>query len=209
MKRILSAVLCLLCALLILSSCGSNETKTKFIRGTVSNNVYISGVAKIRFAPGPAWEFGDETSIVKMNGIEPDSVKDENELAEKLNLCASIYDMTAEDTRSVTSVAVIYENLGVTRGAEKLTLDEYVEKLKSEVEEKYINFEASVQDAEDRKIGDLDFRSVRVSLVMDGTDLVQYYYVSRLEGFIMSISVMTTPDRDVDGEILTLFEPYE
>ena len=208
MKKVICILICIAAALCLLASCGA-DGKSGFVRGTVSNNVYCSEFLGLKFSPGPAWNFDDEGSLMEKSGIDPGTLEDGEELSKALSECASIYDMMAEDPYSGTSVTVVYENMGLKLGASGTTVEEYVEKLKSEIETRYSSYNAKVTGLDDCSLGSTTFKSVKVEFEVKGNGLTQYYYVAKTGGYIATVCVSAKPDLDVQTEIIPLFEPLD
>ena len=198
---------CILFALsfLMLASCEKPNRKAEFVRGTVSNNVYESGVADLKFAPGPAWEFWGDDDIAQLNGIDPASVSDEKELADALNKVVTVYDMTAEDAHAGVSVAVIYENMTLSMGGKDITGDEYIKKLKDEIASKYETYNVSVSDGNGAVLGGLECRCVVASLEIESAKVVQNYYIAEAGDFYVSVTVTAGENTDIENDILPLF----
>ena len=209
MKKIISFAAVLFMAAVLLASCGEKIQRAEFIRGTVSNNVYKSTLSNIKFSPGPAWEFSEDSDIAKRNGIDASEVMDEEDFSKKLNGLTTIIDVTAEDPYSHTSVIILYENMSVSSAASKMTAEEYVEELKKEVGERYATYSPSVSDYDDVTIAGREFKSVKIDLTIGDSKRVQYYFVSKIDDFIMSVSAMTLPDYDVKAELIPLFSTVE
>ena len=196
----------LLVSLLLLVSCSSLDNRAKFIRGTVDNNVYESRLASLRFSPGPSWEFASDDNVYAMNGIDRASASNEEEAAELLNERTTVYDMTAEDPATGTSVAVVFENMSLYVGGDETTVEEYLDKLKAGIEEMYSSYGVTVERGAAASLGDETFECLTARLTVDSKEVVQRYYIRKTGSFFMSVSITAGDAVNVEEEILPMFE---
>ena len=203
MKKFWSFAVALI--LLVLSSCGSLIEKAEFTRGKTENNVYECGMLNIKFAPGPAWVFGEDEYILLQSGIDPDTLKDPDSVVKQLNSLPTVYDMTAEDESAGISVAVSFYNLSLYVGGRDTTEEEYAEKLKLELAETFSNYEAKISDGGVKTIAGYDFKRIAVSLKIGDSDVEQFYYVRKLDGFMMSVSFTVAANGGAEDMIIEMF----
>jgi|GEM_PF-3333372 len=205
-------LLCVLLSAFVLfaSSCGTViPERAAFTKGTIDNNVYENKLAGIRFSPGPAWTFSSEESLLKMNGIDESLAGDDDAVTEKLNELTTIYDMTAEDERQGISVAVTFENMSLYVGGSDATVDEYVLKLKGELEKTFENYDVKVTLGDSVKIVDDEYSQVDVLMTVADSAVEQFYYVRKVGDFIISISITAAEGSGAENTVLSMFEPAE
>ncbi len=206
LKKIISTVILLLLVFLTVS-CGKND-EISFVRGTVNNNVYTSSFSGLKFSPGPSWSFSSDKDILSQNGIYDDGMTEE-EIADKLNELETVYDMIAENASPAIKVVILYEKTSSGVIDNDISIDEYVNKLKSDLIAKYADTSASVSTGNAEKIGGLDFACVEVLLTREGSDVKQVYYVRNISGYVMSVCVTSPADTDISNEVLSMFDPIK
>lgn len=205
-------VLCVIIALfaLGLASCGTIiPEKESFTLGTVENNVYENELGNIRFAPGPSWTFNTEEGFILMNSLDPKVAGDRDAIVKALADHSTLYDMTAEDERNGYSVAVTFENMTLYVGSEKTTVGEYIEKLKAELSKTYEAYGVSFEDGGKTSIAEEEYDSLKVSLTVGDAGIEQYYYIRKIGGFFMSISVSSPSGSDAVSVLIPVFEKID
>lgn len=90
-----------------------------------------------------------------------------------------------------------------------MTEDEYIEKLRSELEKTFENYTVKIENEENASIGGLDCKALKVTVQIDAGEAEQFYYIKKLDSFIMSISVTASPGTDIEGDVLSFFEPMD
>ncbi|MBQ7671120.1 MAG: hypothetical protein IJS45_10450 [Clostridia bacterium] len=203
MKKALCLALAFI--LLILSSCGSIIEKAEFTRGKTENNVYECGMLNIKFVPGPAWVFGEDEYILLQSGVDPDTLRDADSVADQLNNLSTVYDMTAEDESAGISVAVSFYNLSLYVGGRDTTEEEYAEQLKLELAETFSDYNAEISDGGVKTIAGYDFKRIVVNLRIGDSDVEQCYYIKKLDGFMMSVSFTAAANDGTEDMILEMF----
>lgn len=203
MKKVLCLVFA--AAILILCSCEPILEKAEFVRGKTENNVYECGMLDLKFSPGPAWKFGEEEYLLAQSGVDPSSMKDPDAVAEQLNSSQTVYDMTAEDEASGISVAITFDNISLYVGGRDTTEEEYVEKLKLEIGEAFKNYDVKVSDGGSKKISVHDFARLTVNMKIGEAFVDQFYYIKKLDGFIMSVSITAPAGIEIEDTVLDFF----
>ena len=205
MKKTISAIICIF-ALLFVSSCGNGGTDNRaFTRGKVENNVYQSVFAGLKFSPGPSWSFASADEMLSQNGINKQGLT-EDDINDYLNDLDTIYDMVAENVSSGIKVTVIFENFKHNVGGEAITTEDYIFKLKSDLESAYAADGAAVSIGSDEQIGGSDYKSVYVILSRDSSEIEQVYYIREIEGYFMSLCITAPASTDIVSDLLIMFD---
>lgn len=206
MKRIISVFLSVLLSVSFVS-CARNESNAPaFSRGRVVNNVYESKFARLRFSPGPSWLFESDDDILNRNGVENDGLS-EDEICKRLNELDTVYDMIAEHGTSGIKVIVLFENFVNSVERQGITIDDYILKLKTDLETKYSGSAAEVVQKDDETVAGTAYKCIEVLLKNDAGDVKQVYLVRDIDGFIMSLCITAPANIDPEKDILDLFDP--
>ena len=185
MKRVFVLFLLLM---LLSSVCSCSKGEIQFVRGTVTNNVYVSGTGEIRFAPGPEWIFLSEKETDEQNAE---------------NGSVSILDMSARDGGGKLYVDVIFIPTGTYVGSESMTVDEYIEKL---IDAYNSEGKASLSKAGARTIGGSVYESVYGTVDAGDEEAEQYYYIRKTDGYFVSLNALVRMKAFTEEDILGLFE---
>ena len=116
MKRKIALFLSLVLMFCSLTACSSKpkEEKVEFSRGTVTDNIYTSTFAGIKFAAPEDWTLASEEELNAMMNVAIDNT-DANALAKKYLELSTVYDMIAIAPDN-SNVMIMYENLALTPG---------------------------------------------------------------------------------------------
>ena len=205
LKRIISFALIIM-ALVFSVSCGNSEADgPDFVRGTVINNVYESRFAGIKFSPGPSWTFASDEEILSKNGIETAGMTEE-EILEKLSGSETVYDMIAGNGATGINVVILFDKY-IARLGDDITSDEYMEKLKTDLETKYSDSGAEVTTGSNAVIGGAEFYCVEVLQPRDSGDVKQIYYVRNTGEYFMTVCITAPADKNINSEVLEKFDP--
>ena len=208
MKKIISVFLSVLIVASLASCAGEGSDVPVFSRGRVVNNVYESKFAKLRFSPGPSWQFESDDDILNRNGVDEDGLS-EDEISKKLNDLDTVYDMIAEHETSGIKVIILFENFLNSVERQGITIDDYILKLKTDLETKYSGSAAEVVQKSDETVAGADYKCVEVLLKKDTGDVKQVYLVRYIDGFIMSLCITAPANIDPEKDILDLFDPID
>ncbi|MBR6917907.1 MAG: hypothetical protein IKN38_06950 [Clostridia bacterium] len=201
-----AALILILMTLFVLSCKGAKNEGSEFHRGKVENNIYESSMAGFVFSPGPSWEFASNADIMQLNEIELTPDSDDAELDRELGRHSTVIDMTAQDTNTPSSIAVMYQNLNTFVGGKDTTVEEYLEKLKSEIDEKFSGYGAHAELGGCYEIAGENYSSVEVSMTISEQNVKQFYFIRRIGDYFLSVDITCSADADVERDILPLFE---
>ena len=208
MKRIISVFLSVLIVVSLASCAGEGSDAPVFSRGRVVNNVYESKFAGFRFSPGPSWLFESDDAILSRNGIDKDGVS-EDEIGKRLNELDTVYDMIAEHGTSGIKVIILFENFINSVERQGITIDDYIPKLKIDLETNYSGSAAVVAQKDDKTVAGTEYKRIEVLLKKDTGDVKQVYLVRDIDGFIMSLCIIAPANIDLEKDILDLFDPID
>ena len=206
LKKAVSVFMCII-IVFFASACAKSRTdKALFTRGGVINNVYESDFAGLKFSPGPSWSFASDDEILSENGINKGNMAEE-EINERLNELNTVYDMIAEYGASGIKVIILFENCknSVVTGA--ISIEDYIIKLKDDLEANYAAYDSSVAIEHDETIGGADYKCVEAVISRESGKVEQIYYVREVEGFFMSLCITVPAETDVAADILSKFDP--
>lgn len=203
MKRAYLLIILILCFSLI--SCERIiPERAVFKRGVVSNNVYVSKSAEIKFIPGPAWSFAGDEELLQMNNVDPS--QSEGQICDELSGLQTVYDMSSFSDDGESSVVIIFENKTVNLGISDITLSEYSDKLCESLGEQYA--ETIISSSKSETVDFLDKEAVQVSVLINsnGGEICQKYVVFDIGDFFVSVCITSRKGETETDSILKLFE---
>ena len=176
--------------LAIVSLCGCGSESVEFIRGTVSNNVYESKTAELRFAPGPGWVFMSEEEI-DMENDEGGEILGAGDIA--------VLDMSAHDSKGQVFVDVMFFPTDSYVGSGSMTIEEYNDKLvESDPGNTVIGDDVTI-------CGNV-YKSVCATKMLGDVEYRLCYYTRKIDGYFISVSLLAQTDVITEEDFLGLFE---
>ena len=215
MKKLISLILCA-AFILALAACSGNEgtenekttvndasisetqnneiTETKeetnktVSRGTIADDVYTNEFADFTFTKPSTWIYLTDEEISEQINAGQD-VLDLNSIEKALAEKSSLYDMAALDSFG-NNVIICYENTMVS-GLKKFTAEEYIEVLDASLV-KVSGFTYTLNEKEDIKLGDTEFKKVVYTVISEGSEITQAYYVRAIDKYVVAVIVTAT-----------------
>ena len=189
MKKVLAFVLAAL-MVLSLASC----SKAGFNRGKVDGNVYENESVGITFTAPENWEFMSEEEISVEWNLGNKSFDEQLKGGEAFDAVAKC---TAPGAGNLAMFKLV--DLNVKYG-EALTIEEYVEELRGEFEQKNPKSQVRVSDLESVEFGGEAFTRVVIGTLEDKTSVRYVTFLKELEeeGRLFSATVMLLDETEFD-----------
>ena len=180
MKRKIALFLSLVLMFCSLTACSSKpkEEKVEFSRGTVTDNIYTSTFAGIKFAAPEDWTLASEEELNAMMNVAIDNT-DANALAKKYLELSTVYDMIAIAPDN-SNVMIMYENLALTPGGTSYSETDYAEAVKGQMDSSY-----ECGDTYTADLGGKTFTVMPASI--SGGQMFQDYYLLRVGNYMACI----------------------
>ncbi len=215
MKSLLS-ILLTVCLLVTLISCGAEpENKTepektqtatqekedeglKIPRGEISGNVYKSSFSGLTYTAPENWRFENDSAIANQLGIKESLFQDN--LANSLESASEVYDAMATESQSASNVTISYTK-AVTPD---MSPEDQMKKIKGTLESNP-GFEV-IFDEETAKvtIGEKEYLRGHAEVEAVGTVTNRLYYVTNVEGVMVTVSFTIFGEYDVASLEATL-----
>ncbi len=185
MKKIISVLLIIASLTLILCSCGEDK---RIARGTVTDNVYKNESLNITFTAPSGWTFYTDEQLAEMMHISVEMFMDEELFdAEK---AASTIDFMAIETATANNINLSVENLKHS-GNSKMTVEEYLEKAKTQVNEQMEGIKYTFTDTGKATVSGDEYTTMKASCTFNGVTLTQYFYVRKVNYYMVTITATT------------------
>jgi len=201
MKKILCA---LLAVLMMMSIVGCSTESAKFDAGKVVGNVYTNEYAGLTFTAPDGWTFASDEEIADLMGISMDLVT-ENEAAQKIAELTTVYGMMAKSADQLSNVQVVFENTALS--GSKLSAEEYVEIIASQLDTVYDDFGATYEASDIRtiKIGANEYIYMDIFVDLGGVVLEQGYACRKVDSKYMANIVITAYEEGGAAALLECF----
>lgn len=201
MKKKLLLTLMMLAAILMFAGCKSKEADAVPTPGTWTDNVYENEYAGLTFTMPEGWTALSDEEISEMMGVGTEIMKESGlEFSEEMLELQSIYAMMAQNPTTGTNVSLMFENLALSAGGTKLTETDYIDALKSQLEQVGIPY--TFGETTERTIGGNTY----VVLEADATDYgAKQFYCVRKSGKYMIASIITITGDDSVEDVFNCF----
>lgn len=186
MKRLIAASLVIAMAFCA-AACGKSTDDKEFVRGEVSNNVYVNTFAGLKFTPGPDWSFSSDEEILEMMDIGKEYMSDKDKLNLKLNEQKVIVDMQAVDSSTGDNVIIQFENLSKTLGGTKYTEEDYVKATKESLEASQMEYTFGENETVELCGG--NYLSFEATTSFQGVTIQQRILTRRIGDYMMGITI--------------------
>lgn len=190
MKKLISFVVCVVMTL-ALCSCSEREVnyakspeKTEVSRGAWANGVYSGDFTDLSFRLPAGWEILSDDEIATVSG-------------DKTGLT---YDMMCQNNATGSVITVIYEDLLLSAGTNRLTEDEYIDT----VSDNLSGMGLSIVKNERVSLGKHEFLMLKAHGEGEGISLDQCSLVRKSGGYMISV-IVTASNGDDAEELLKLF----
>ena len=189
MKRIL---LVFLAVIVILSAgCGPNEEQAaqarELVRGNWSGDVFTTEFAGLRFNMPSGWIAGTDEEIAELTGVAAGELSERGmKVSEKMLELTTIYDMAATNMQTGSSVMLMYENLSMHIGGNRLTETQYLEGVMELLEETGLGY-TFTSGVEESSLAGETYMMLQGEISDFG--ISQSYHVKKIENFMVAIIV--------------------
>ncbi|MCD8005782.1 MAG: hypothetical protein LUF29_02245 [Oscillospiraceae bacterium] len=189
MKKFLTAALCFVLTLTLLTACGSSELDMDLVMGSVSDGVYTNEYAGLTFSPTSDWSFYDESELLEMMDISEDSVDTASKRQNVLSRVQTLYTAMAMDEIGA-NIIFGFENLTLSTDGTTYTSSDYAEALVTQCTESGYTF----GDITTIEIGGNTYYEAVGTIEESGYNMTQAFLVRRIDDYMCFIIITTIDD---------------
>lgn len=194
MKTKKSIVLVALAALFALTLFGcssdkqpeqSGEPAAPFSRGVWEESVYTNTFAGITYTLPEGWLSMSDEDMLALMGSDQTEITAEDK---------SVYDMMVQDPSTGDNIIIMMEDLAQTPGADKLSVDQYITLLKTQMEDGY-----TCGDTYEQELSGHTYTVLPVTISSDGFSMEQHHMMRREGDHLIDVLFTVSSDTGLDG----------
>ena len=187
MKKLVSLALALITVVMLI---GCTSTKTEVSRGVIEGDVYKSEFIGIEFTKPESWVYSTDEEIAAALDMGADMLV-EDKFKDSIKEADFLYDMMVKEVTTGTNINVGIENLSKTFST-NITEKQYLDALKSQLEE-VTSMDVSFPDEyETAKLGDVEFTKAVCETKVQNITMTQVYYTRKVGGYMTYVIVTIT-----------------
>ena len=171
----------------------SDEGKGDPIPGTIEGSVHTSTYTGLTFTAPEGWVYATDEEIATIMGVGADALKESGlNFSEEMLKLKAIYDMVASNTTTGSNIIAMYENLGLTIGGSRMSEEDYLKTLGSQLESAGMGYK--IGEISDVKIAGKDYKMLTAE--MGDAGVKQSYYVRKMGEKYMSCFIVSLSSAD-------------
>ena len=184
---VISIMLCVVC----FAACGKKD-EGENVRGAWKDNVYTNEFIDVTFNLPDKWTYATDEEMNNAFQSTNEVVSENDKVFMEVSELKSLNEMMAQNLYTGSNVIIAYENLSMTVGGSKMTAEEYLDVVKSQLET-VETFKYKIGEASKAKIGGNEYVTLEVSV--DETEIVQLYYIRKVDNYMVNI-IVTSSNKD-------------
>ena len=201
MKKLLFSVILLFTIAAVFSGCQSEIEYPPLERGSISENTYHSDYSGLNFTlPDTNWQFSTDEELANMMSISVDALNNIglNTSQEMMEL-TTIYDMSAINPFTGSNVIVLYENLAASIGGMQYNEEDYINTVNDYLSQASYYENLSFGEITEVTVSGHTYFSQEQTATISGIPVAQYYFVRKIDNYMLSIVVTVFSDDDIES----------
>lgn len=178
----------------------SSNQETSFSIGKWKNSVYTNDFLDIKYTLPEGWVKYTDDQIASLMNISADLTFGDNDFVKEVANLTSVYYFMTQDPVTSNNVSLYSE-----KPIFNLTLDEYIEALKTQLLAVDV-FDYKINKVTNGKLGNKDVKILDVSSSMSGYTLSQRYYIYKLDEYFVGVIATSITGEKGINEIINCFE---
>lgn len=202
-KKLLLIVSIVAICIACFSACGKKDESNNNIRGAWKDNVYTNDFIDLTFNLPDKWTYATDEEMNNVFQSTNEVVEESDKVFMEISEIKSLNEMMAQNVYSGSNVIIVYENLSMSVGGSKMTEEQYLDVVKSQLEA-VETFNYKLGEASKEKIGNNEYVTLKASI--EGTEIVQLYYIRKIDNYMVNIIVTSSNNAESIDSIMENFE---
>ena len=216
MKKVLKCMLIFMifvCIIITFTGCGKKEetttnevaekkeeSKKEFSMGEWTDNVYTNEFLGLKFKLPAEWEYSNDEEIVEMMDLGKELLTDEQQKLSEISKLNSVYYAVAQNPTTGDNISIMSEKLVAS-----VTTDYYLNALKTQLEA-VDSIDYTIEGTSKETIANREYDVLKTSASVSGVNLVQKYYVYKLDNYMLAIIATSTSGENGITNMMNCFE---
>ncbi|MCD7847430.1 MAG: BspA family leucine-rich repeat surface protein [Oscillospiraceae bacterium] len=185
----------------------ANTLDSVYLATHISNNTYYNQFADFTFSPPDSWLFYDDDNLLRLTGVDSESVSTVAERREVMAKETTIYSAVAYDKKTDAKVVIVFVNRLTLTAGTSYDAESYMDSVIRSTTGSNLNTSCTFSEVELVTIGSHEYYQATADVERDGEKLTQRFLTRQIDysDYICYITITSYEDSPTVDEIMAMF----